>query len=299
MAIKTVAERKAQVEEAAQGFADHLVTAQGAQLEPAQRWLVCAAAIKALECSGCANLPNDTCLKPGTTIYPLLDDLKHDRTKEEEMFAENQIQVITTIDYRNNNDLKHDLTKEEEMFAEKQIQVITTIVHSIVNHQARIDVGWHDASLEAIKDAKIIPSECTESQLQSALVEIITLTTLAHHYNVAFILMGLKGGWELPSLADVKDAPKLQEPRFDPEKLLKEGQTLQCDDTVIRSPYYTYFQVDKSSGTFTCLPKENQDLLFAYTNIMMPIILSSICFMPLDGASRAEIRSTLKFGQFL
>lgn len=188
------------------------------------------------------------------------------------MFAENQIQVITTIDYRNNNDLKHDLTKEEEMFAEKQIQVITTIVHSIVNHQARIDVGWHDASLEAIKDAKIIPSECTESQLQSALVEIITLTTLAHHYNVAFILMGLKGGWELPSLADVKDAPKLQEPRFDPEKLLKEGQTLQCDDTVIRSPYYTYFQVDKSSGTFTCLPKENQDLLFAYTNIMTPFI---------------------------
>jgi hypothetical protein len=214
MAI-TEAERKAQVEEAAQAFSHDLLTGTGAQLDGVQRWAVCAATCVALSCTGCAELPSDTCLRTtDTNIFQLLNELKHD----DEQAA-------------NNADSGNLLDKA-------QVQLITTLVHSIVNHQGRIDEGWHDEALHALKDCHLLDkNDKNESQVQSALVEIITLTGLTHAFNVALLLLGKPEGFELPSLDKVaKNAPT--PPRFDPQDLLKPGETLTRDDDVARSAFF-------------------------------------------------------------
>ena len=248
---KTVAERQAQVEEAAKQFASHLMTGQGAQLEAPQRWFVCAVAVAALDCSGCATLRTDACLKPGLDAHQLLGNLKH-------------------------AELTPDVVKQLNL-DEKQVHVITTIVHSLINHQGRIDEGWHDAVLSAIKEANIIPNNSTESQCQSALVEIIVLACLAHSYHVAFLFMGKQQGWEVPPIASIKDAPKLlQEPRFDPQNMLKPGQSLQRDDTIARSAFFVASQVDRNASTFTSFSKEAQDGMLFFADSAVPWVCCSL-----------------------
>lgn len=266
--VTTAAERKAQVEEAANAFVEHLVSNTGAELEASQRWLVCTLAVAALKCSGCGDLPGDACLKPGADVFGVIGALNHD------------------------------LETSSDVTDKKQLKAITTIVHTLVNHQSRIDEGWHDAALAAIQESGLIPSDSTQSQYQSALVEIIILVSLAHAFNVAFLLMGKTKGLELPSLDYVREkAPKPHSPCFDPEDLLKPGQKLRQKDFLARSPFYVASQVDRTSKAFTSLSPIVQEDILKFEGIMTPYVSCTLApqyFPLLDQASRALYYDTFQ-----
>ena len=241
----SVAERRVEVEKAAQSFSRFLqVGDNGAQLNSLQRWSVCAATKDALTCPGCSGLPVGTCLRPGTNAYQVLDELKHDKPS-----------------------MSPNITISDD-----QLKAITTIVHAIVNHQGLIDESWHDSALSAIQSSGIIPDEdSTSSRYHSALVEIIMLTAITHGYNAALLMMGNSQGFELPPV-DGKILRTVRPPRFDPASLLKQGKLLTRDDSIARSPFFIASQVNKRSPSFENLESEDQRLLLLMANAMLPYV---------------------------
>lgn len=180
----SVEDRFGAIEACAYKFGDHLTQNPGAVLPPALRLAVVHYAREAAFCTADASkLPQEACLKPGTSVYDVIEKIEHATEYQNEA-------VPVTVK-----------------------NVLLTIVHSVVNHQGRLDQGWYDSSIQAILTTDgILPSKEEDENKKQPLAyvafsEILVLAATSHSLNLAFFIMGRP----LPPLPTM-DEMKLMEP---------------------------------------------------------------------------------------
>jgi hypothetical protein len=151
--------------------------------------------------------------------------------------------------------------------ASKEVQdCLVNVVHTLVNHQGRIDDGWYEEAVDSLKAASVVP-DGNAVQYQSALVEIILLVAMSHAIHTAFLALGKDPVPPLPSFQDIATAPAPS--RLDVTSMLKEGKVLRQDDKIAKAPYYLEGDVDKTSSEFQNLSARCQEDL---CSLMIPLI---------------------------
>ncbi|CAB9499776.1 expressed unknown protein [Seminavis robusta] len=161
----SVSDRIGALEECAIKFKDHLIDTSGVALTAILRLAVAQCARDAVYCKECAKeLPRDACLRPGTKIYGKVAAIHHSVPRLEGV-------------------------------SDQAEQVIVTIVHTMVNHQGRMDKDWYDDSLEAISKVGLVPESVQQQEKRhclviSAFAEIMCIATMSHGINMAFLTMG-------------------------------------------------------------------------------------------------------------
>jgi hypothetical protein len=156
---------------------------------------------------------------------------------------------------------------------------ITTIVHSLVNHQARVDKDWYDASIQALSEADILPeSESGEKKqylLYSAFAEIMCVFTMSYCVNMTFLTMG-RSVPRLPSKEEITNG-KAQESGpllLDWTSILKKkGPTR--DPSVAFAYYFIAADVDKKSEEYLRISEPARKAMAECGDPMHP----SLCFV--------------------
>ena len=169
-------------------FHDHLLQTPGAVLAPALRLAVVHFAREASKCTACAEaLPQGACMRPGADLYAAIDKIDHSA----------QIQG-------------------DHVPSEVQ-QVLLTVVHSIVNHQGRLDEGWYDSVIKKILTTKgFLPSDMPEDDKNKQYLayvtfsEILLLTVMSHCMSVAMMVMDSSLP-PLPAIEEMTKEPMLLE----------------------------------------------------------------------------------------
>jgi hypothetical protein len=163
--------------------------------------------------------------------------------------------------------MEHTTTFPDDASASKEVQdCLVNIVHTLVNHQGRIDDGWYEEAVDSLKVASVV-LDGNAVQYQSALVEIILLVAMSHAIHTAFLALGKDPVPPLPSFQDIATAPAPS--RLDVTSMLKNGKVLRQEDNIAKAPYYLEEDVDKASSEFQNLSDPCQEDL---CSLMIPII---------------------------
>ena len=182
----SVANRVDAIHDYTSSFREHLIQSPGAVLTATLRLAVVHCAREAPSCESCAHqLPHEVCLRPGTKRYDVIEKIKHS------------------------------CPKLSGNVPESVKKVLVAIVHSIVNHQGRLDRGWYESVIEIIfKTEGILPVKEKDDEYQRqylayvAFSEILLLTAMVHCMNMAYLVMGRKLP-PLPTLDEMKAEPML------------------------------------------------------------------------------------------
>ena len=237
----TVNDRIGALEEAASAFRNHLIDVRGVALTAPLRLFVTQCAQQAIFCESCGTqLPRHVCLPPHTNIYDAIHKL--------ECVKECQEKKIIV----NNN------------VSEQTQKVLVTIIHSMVNHQGRLDQQWYDNAVESLLEAEDIISnkvstENRRSTACAAVAEILALSVMAHCIHLAFVVMGRKVP-RLPTMEELNHGKSFQQgPTLLDWKSLSRGRTttpMQRDEKVLRNAYYILSSsIDSKSTEFQRISK--------------------------------------------
>lgn len=162
-----------------------------------------------LNCEGCKSLPASVCLRPGASVYGVLSKphMKHQMG-----------------DHLKNSSAVSDSVKT----------VVMNLVHTIINHQNRVNRKWYDETIRHLDLSGLLPrsvgGEKRKHLLSSAFVEILSLASVASaiqltslgledRLNVSFALppvsLSAFNHGEDPSFVDWTDLLKNGLPRRD------------------------------------------------------------------------------------
>ncbi|CAB9499777.1 expressed unknown protein [Seminavis robusta] len=188
MPALTAAERLDAIDDFSSQFQHHLMNVRGVALTASLRLAIVNYAREAIFCSECSDqLPQSACLKPGTNFFAMIAKIEHNKNAS----ADTEIPDTTA-------------------------KILRAIVHSIVNHQGRLDATWYDNVIHSILETKgILPQETDEEEEESnsqqrqylayaAFAEILILTCMSHCLHVAFLVLG-RPLPALPSQSELKD----------------------------------------------------------------------------------------------
>jgi hypothetical protein len=207
-------ERLANIHNVAERFYGHLQTVSGAVLSADVRCAIVGEAQQCLiGCEGCTKLPQTSCLSPNVKIFEILEKLDH------------------TITWEPMNALPLD---------EKSKMLLVNVVHTVVNHQGRVDQVWYDTVIAEILQARDVLAQKSKSNEQMlwwahvAYQEIAALSMIANSLKISELLLSSKGLYPFPSLP-TNNLWKESEPKPSP-LLMDYCSLLKTRDTIRQDP---------------------------------------------------------------
>ena len=257
----SVEDRIGALEESANKFKDHLIDVPGVALSARLRLAVARCAQDGLKCKACIDsLPKDVCLKPGTRMFERISSIQHS---------------CPALDVEN----------------DKAEKFILTTVHSVVNHQGRLDKQWYDDCISAIQEARIVPDsvEGQEKRLYlaySAFAEIMLITTMAHCIAFTFLIMGSPIP-RLPSSEELKQGKANQEgPKLlDWTSMLKKAP--QRHLSTCHAYYFSLSDLIKTSPEYKRISESGRKAMAVYGDPYHPILCA--IFAPEDARMLHEM----------
>lgn len=205
----TAAQRLDDLKASAHKFGQHLVRTPPIVLTPELRTAVAAYAREALvKSKGGSGLPQNACLRPGTA-FEAIADLKHES-------------LIKCTD-------------------QKAARVLSNLVHTVINHQTKVDYAWYEKTIKALGDLDLVPAtfkgEARHVLVSSLYCEIVVSAIVSHGINITFVCMGLHPP-ALPTPSHLKDSPGPT--LLDVTTLLKNGSGLRYASKAGFAPFFLY-----------------------------------------------------------
>lgn len=126
--------------------------------------------------------------------------------------------------------------------------VLTNLVHTVINHQSKVDAMWYDNTIKALDNLKLIPDQFVgdtkTALLQAMFSEILALSAMSNTINMTFLALG-NDTPPLPTLKDIKQA-KQRPTMFDITSLLRKGRRLRSGDdpSIGFIPFVKYGDLD-------------------------------------------------------
>lgn len=125
---------------------------------------------------------------------------------------------------------------------------LANLVHSIVNHQSKVDRAWYEATVAEFDGLGVIPGKYVgddrKALLQSLFSEVLALTVMSHTINSTFLALGR----ETPPLPTRNECSGSDgAPTMVPvTSLLKPGRTLRTDKppSIGYVPYVLFGDLD-------------------------------------------------------
>lgn len=208
-----------------------------------------------LKCAGCNSLPKESCLQPGTDIYTLISNgIEHNESRILKKTSP------STVVY----------------------SMITSFVHTLINHQSRLNEQWYHQTIEALDKSELIPAVYVgERRLFYVLAlfsEIVHVAGLSHSLNIFFVSVGQ----QVPPLPDQVDNPS--EPSFfEWTKVLRKGRGLRYDKENTWSPFISTTDIDRDCLEFAKLALSTLDKQFLLSKMTISKVpWSCVPFSPAD-----------------
>ncbi len=318
IAQQTADGRLQMLTDAAKQFSIHLENVPGAVLTPAQRLFVVHEARTALFCTGCVAHQNTTdgvCfIPPVSDVYKtLVSNIRHDESTknndgdhEKDFYVQNLInETVSSNGCGERNEHGDEL---------KLVGCLRGIVHSIVNFQSFLNVGWYRDAVQALKcsgiiselklnpnDTHKIDDEMKLAPLYSALTEIIVLTAVSYALHVVFLALDCnEPSSSSPPLPKIcANGPS----KLDFSSFLK-GPTIPFDDKILEAaPLLTWKDINTTSKEINLLRDSTVNQLRAILDPMSPscaigmapedlIMFNDFmtsCYFPVSGVVRCNI----------
>jgi hypothetical protein len=150
----TPTERVEQYETLARDFfQNHIPRVQGVNLSPALRWAIVQCALDALEgCPACysdsSQLPNEACLRPGTKLLPIIQRMKHCEFPNVDIDIDDMLLDTTIMDSTTTTNAT--IVASDAAIAKSTLR---NLIHTVINHQGRINQEWYEDTIQALKDS--------------------------------------------------------------------------------------------------------------------------------------------------
>uniref|UniRef100_A0A7S4N468 Uncharacterized protein n=1 Tax=Odontella aurita TaxID=265563 RepID=A0A7S4N468_9STRA len=208
----TASERRAFLRTVSDDYLRYLSSAGGTILTAERRCRVARWTVDAIDCEGCASLPQDACLRPGADLYAVLRSLGH------------------------GNGGGCGVDSEDEGCAADEIAM--HLVHSLVSHQGRLDRAWFDETLRRLDvesgllDESIYKhgTERRQCGLYALFSELVCLIGTVRALHATSMILGEDDKFIIPPAAS---ASKVSSPsNLDWTSILKEGKAPHQKDKV-------------------------------------------------------------------
>ncbi|KAG7352263.1 hypothetical protein IV203_008311 [Nitzschia inconspicua] len=197
-----------------------------------------------LDCPACAQLPKESCLKPGTDLY----------------------EAIAT---------GHEQVDDDDA-------VLLHMIHSIVNHQSKIsqDPDWYHSTMTKLRSTKTLLDETRMkndglvSQQQreyleyGLFVEIAMVTAAVHCLHMVTIMKGNNEPSPKPIAANKDATPPSY---LDWSKIFKSGKGATVDLNKATMPYISRSDIDENSPSLLKLLPVDQHREILFSTGMLPM----------------------------
>uniref|UniRef100_A0A7S3P4I1 Uncharacterized protein n=1 Tax=Amphora coffeiformis TaxID=265554 RepID=A0A7S3P4I1_9STRA len=194
--------------------------------------------------------------------------------------------IIISQNQCNGTQLFEDLRSAAHSFSENLPFKITgstswprvrNIVHSIVQHQLRLDAKWYRRTLMELDNyTSLIPKrfegEQRERLCATLFIEILTVVASSHMLHIALLCLGDHAMTPIPK-------PPSHDPKLHPSYLdiqtagmLKRNHTLRINASVAHAPYILSKDYDRTSGAWAALGSDVQEYLLNSMNSIHPFV---------------------------
>jgi hypothetical protein len=225
----------------------YLTTTGGVVLTASFRTQVAQWTVDALTCQGCASLPKEVCLKPTANVYETIQELQHG--------------------------------------ADDESPIVKHLVHSVVNHQGRLDQDWYQTTLKKLdEDSGLLDSKTyaagsieREYLMYCLYAELLCVITTTQWCHMIYVALGETPS-KIPPVSKEATAPSF----FDWTKALKEGKAAHKDPTIAWMPCLIKADVDPDNAALRQLiESEETRILYLSTMVKMAPFVC-ITWSPLD-----------------